>query len=672
MNTLEKKAIDVIRFLSVDAVQKANSGHPGLPMGAAPMAYVLWKDFLKHNPRNAKWADRDRFVLSGGHGSMLLYSLLFLTGYPDMTMDQLKAFRQFGSLTPGHPESELTPGVEATTGPLGQGISSSVGMAIAERFLAATFNRDGFPLVDHYTYVIASDGDLMEGVASEACSLAGHLKLGKLIVLYDDNKISLAAPTSVSYTEDAGRRFEAYGWQVLEVKDGNHDVEGIREAIRAAREEKARPTLIKVSTTIGYGSPNKANTHDVHGMPLGPDEVKKTKENLGWPLEPDFHVPEDVLAHYRAAVGEGEKKEKAWNDLLRAYEMKFPDLAAQWRRFWAKELPRDWEKALPAIKPDAPAEPTRKTSGTVINALAPIVLNLIGGSADLEPSTNTYMKGVPDQQASTPGGRNIRFGVREHAMGAVVNGMAYHGGLIPFGGTFLTFSDYMRGAVRVSALAGLHTIWVWTHDSVWLGEDGPTHQSVEHIAALRAIPRLTVIRPADPGETIEAWKAALTHKEGPVALILSRQNLPVIDRTKNAPASELVKGAYVLNDPKDGEADLIIIATGSEVSLALSAQDVLAKKGVKTRLVSMPSWEFFERQPEAYRNSVLPPEKKARLVVEAGVSIGWHRYAGEKGRIFAHDRFGASAPEKVLKEKFGFTPDRVAEEGLKAVQAAKR
>ena len=671
MNTIVKKAIDAIRFLSVDAVQKANSGHPGLPMGAAPMAYVLWKSFLKHNPKNAKWADRDRFVLSGGHGSAMLYSLLYLTGYPDMTMDQLKAFRQFGSLTPGHPESELTPGVEATTGPLGQGISSSVGMAIAERFLAATFNKEGFPVVDHYTYVIATDGDLMEGIASEACSLAGHLKLGKLIVLYDDNKISLAAPTSVSYTEDAGRRFEAYGWQVLEVKDGNLDVEGIGKALAAARAEKERPTLIKIRTTIGYGSPNKANTHDAHGMPLGPDEVKKTKENLGWPVGPDFYVPEDVLAHYREAVAEGEKREKEWNDLFRSYEKKYPDLAAQWRRFWAKELPKDWEKALPVFKPDSPAEPTRKTSGTVINALAPIALNLVGGSADLEPSTNTYMKGVPDQQAATPGGRNVRFGVREHAMGAVVNGMAYHGGLIPFGATFLTFSDYMRGAVRVSALAGLHSIWVWTHDSVWLGEDGPTHQSVEHIAALRAIPRLTVIRPADPGETVEAWKIALTHKEGPVALILSRQNLPVVDRTKNASAAGLAKGAYVLNDPKDGEADLIIIATGSEVSLASAAQDILAKKGVKTRLVSMPSWELFERQPEAYRNSVLPPAKKARLVVEAGVSMGWHKYAGEKGRIFAHDRFGASAPEKVLKEKFGFTPERVAEEALKTLQAAK-
>jgi transketolase len=671
MNSLEKKAIDAIRFLSIDAVQKANSGHPGLPMGAAPMAYVLWKNFLKHNPKHAGWADRDRFVLSGGHGSMLLYSLLFLTGYPDMTIEQIKAFRQFGSLTPGHPESELTPGVEATTGPLGQGISSSVGMAIAERFLAATFNRDGFPLVDHYTYVIASDGDLMEGIASEACSLAGHLKLGKLIVLYDDNKISLAAPTSVSYTEDAGKRFEAYGWQVLEVNDGNHDVEGIGKAIRSAREEKELPTLIKVHTTIGYGSPNKSNTHDVHGSPLGPDEVKKTKENLGWPLEPDFHVPEDVLEHYRAAVEEGEKKEKEWNVLYKDYEKKYPDLAAQWRLFWAKGLPKDWAKALPVFKPDAPAEPTRKTSGTVINALAPVVLNLIGGSADLEPSTNTYMKGVPDQQAKTPGGRNVRFGVREHAMGAIVNGMAYHGGLIPFGGTFLTFSDYMRGAVRVSALAGLKVIWIWTHDSVWLGEDGPTHQSVEHIAALRAIPRLTVIRPADPGETVEAWKVALTHTEGPVALILSRQNLPVIDRTKNTPASELAKGAYVLNDPKDGEADLIIIATGSEVSLALAAQEILAKKGIKTRLVSMPSWELFDKQPDAYKAKVLPPNKKARLVVEAGVSMGWHRHAGDRGRILAHDRFGASAPEKVLREKFGFTPDRVAEEAMKAIQAAK-
>jgi transketolase len=671
MTDLEKRAINTIRFLSIDAIQKANSGHPGLPMGAAPMAYILWKEFLKHNPKNPGWVDRDRFVLSGGHGSMLLYSLLHLTGYAGMSMEQLKGFRQFGSLTPGHPESELTPGVEATTGPLGQGISNSVGMAIAERFLAATFNREGFPVVDHRTYALATDGDMMEGVASEASSLAGHLKLGKLVVLYDDNKISLAAPTSVSFTEDVGKRFEGYGWRVLDVADGNTDVESIRQAIQSAKQEKERPTLIKIHTLIGYGSPNKANTHDAHGMPLGPDEVQKTKENLGWPLEPDFFVPDDVLKQFRTALEEGEKREREWNAMFKEYEKKHPDLAAQWKMIWANKLPEGWEKALPAFKTDAPSEPTRKTSGTVINALAPVVLNLIGGSADLEPSTNTYMKGVADQQSKTPGGRNIRFGVREHAMGSIVNGMAYHGGLIPFGATFLTFSDYMRGAVRVSALAGLHSIWIWTHDSVWLGEDGPTHQAVEHLAALRAIPRLTVIRPADPAETVEAWKVALTHIGGPVALILSRQNLPVIDRTKHAKAEELAKGAYVLNDPKDGRPDLIIIATGSEVSLALAAQDLLAKKGVKTRLVSMPSWELFEKQPAPYRRKVLPPEVKARLVVEAGVSLGWHKYAGCRGRILAQDAFGASAPEKVLREKFGFTAEKVAEEALKAIEDAK-
>jgi len=667
MTDLERRAINAIRFLAVDAIQKANSGHPGLPMGAAPMAYVLWRDHLKHNPLQPKWADRDRFVLSGGHGSMLLYSLLYLTGYKDMTMEQIQSFRQWGSLTPGHPESHITPGVEATTGPLGQGISNGVGMAIAERFLAAEFNREGFPLVDHSTYVLTTDGDLMEGVASEAASLAGHLGLGKLIALYDDNKISLAAPTEVSFTEEVGRRFEAYGWQVLTVEDGNEDLDAVRNALGKAHEDTVRPTLIKVRTTIGYGSPNKANTHAAHGSPLGPDEVKASKENLGWPVEPAFYVPDDVLEHFREAVQEGKKKQDTWNKLAADYRKKYPDLAEKWDVVWAGKLPDGWEKALPVFSPADGAVPTRKASGSVLNALAPVISNLIGGSADLAPSTNTYMKGVDEQQAGSPGGRNIRFGVREHAMGAIVNGMAYHGGVIPFGGTFLTFSDYMRGAVRVSALAHLNSIWVYTHDSVWLGEDGPTHQAVEHISALRAIPDLTVLRPADANETAAAWKIALENQNGPTALVLSRQGLPVLDPNKTP---DVARGAYVLSDADGGEPDVLLLATGSEVSLALEAQKILAGKNVKARVVSMPSWELFERQSEEYRESVIPKKVRARVAVEAGVSHGWHTYTGDAGRLVCRDDFGVSAPFKVLVEKFGFTPERVADEAMKSIKAA--
>ena len=670
MTDIETRAINTIRFLSVDAIQKANSGHPGLPMGAAPMAYVLWSEFLKHNPRNPRWPDRDRFVLSGGHGSMLLYSLLHLTGYDHMTMEQLQLFRQYGSITPGHPESHLTPGVESTTGPLGQGISNSVGMAIAERFLANFFNREGYDIIDHRTWVLASDGDMMEGVTSEAASLAGHLKLGKLNVLYDDNKISLAASTEVSFTEDVKKRFESYGWQVLEVKDGDNDIDGIRKALKAAEEQTARPTLIDIHTTIGFGSPNKSGTSGIHGAPLGPDEVKVTKNNLGWPLEPEFYIPDDVASHYKNALERGGRIEREWKSLFERYREKYPDMARQWDFMWAGSLPGGWENSLPSFSPSDGAIATRKVSGAVINAAAKAIPNLIGGSADLAPSTNTYMKEIAEQQSSNPGGRNIRFGVREHAMGAAVNGMAYHGGVIPFGGTFLTFSDYMRGSVRISALASLHTIWVYTHDSVWLGEDGPTHQSVEHIAALRAIPNLIVIRPADANETVEAWKFALSHKEGPVALIFSRQDLPVIDRSTYAHANNLTKGAYVLSDPPAGGPDILLIATGSEVSLALEAKELIEKKGIKPRVVSMPSWELFEMQPQSYRDEVIPPALKARVVIEAGVRQGWHQYAGEKGRFITQDRFGASAPMKVLKEQFGFTPERVVEEAERAVKGA--
>ena len=671
MTDLEKRSINTIRFLAVDAIQRAKSGHPGLPMGAAPMAYVLWNDFLRHNPKNPNWVNRDRFVLSAGHGSMMLYALLYLTGYEVVTMDQLKSFRQYGSLTPGHPEYGLTPGIEATTGPLGQGVSNAVGMAIAERFLAATYNMEDYNLMDHFTYVIASDGDLMEGVVAEAASLAGHLKLGKLIVLYDDNKISLAASTKASFTEDVAKRFDAYGWQVLRVEDGNEDLESIRNAIKEGKTEQNKPTLIMVRTTIGYGSPNKAGTSGIHGAPLGPEEIEATKKNLGWPIEPDFYVPDDVLAHYRKAIERGEKLDKEWKDIFNNYKAKYPDKAAEWDRVWAGELPENWEKSVPVFSPDEGPLPTRKASGAVINGVAPVITNLIGGSADLAPSTNTYMKGIEEQQANTPQGRNIRFGVREHAMGAIVNGMAYHGGLIPFGSTFLVFSDYMRGAVRVSALSKLHTIWVYTHDSVWLGEDGPTHQSVEHLAALRAIPGLTVIRPADANETSEAWKIALKCK-GPVALALSRQGLPILDRSKYPGAENLKKGAYILKDAEGSKPDVILIATGSEVSLALDASEKLEEKGIKVRVVSMPSWELFEEQSESYKNEVLPPEVKARVTIEAGVSLGWHKYAGEKGVIISHDRFGASAPYKVLVEKFGFTVERVVDDALKAIEKAKK
>jgi len=670
MTDLERRSINTLRFLTVDAIQKANSGHPGLPMGAAPMAYILWKEFLKHNPKNPLWPDRDRFILSGGHGSMLLYSLLYLTGYQAMTIDQIKSFRQWGSITPGHPERHLTPGVEATTGPLGQGISNSVGMAIAERYLGAMFNRTGHKIMDHYTYVIASDGDIMEGVASEACSLAGHLKLGKLIVLYDDNKISLAAPTSVSFTEDVGRRFEAYGWQVLSVQNGNEDLEAIRDALKEARSDINRPTLIMVRTTIGYGSPRKANTPGIHGAPLGLEEVKKTKENLGWPIEPEFYVPDDVLKHFREAIENGKKWETEWNTILKNYKKSYPDLAGKWEEIWSGKLPQGWEKAIPVFTPEDGSVATRKASGKVLNSVAQVITNLIGGSADLEPSTNAYLKDVPDHQGDNPDGRNIRFGVREHGMGAIVNGMAYHGGIIPYGSTFLTFSDYMRPSVRISAMEKLHVIWVWTHDSVWLGEDGPTHQSVEHLAALRAIPGLTVIRPCDANETKEAWRYALTAR-GPVALVLSRQGLPTLDRKKYQGAEGLFKGAYVLSDV-DGKPDCILLATGSEVSLALEAQKLLEEKKVKARVVSMPSWELFDAQPDDYKDNVLPPEVKARVTVEAGVGFGWEKYAGDGGFVFSLNRFGVSAPCKVLQEKFGFTPQKVADVTLMCIEKVKK
>lgn len=659
---IDQLCINTIRLLAVDAVQQANSGHPGMPMGAAPMAYVLFTRFLKHNPHNPHWPDRDRFVLSAGHGSMLLYSLLFLTGY-DLTLEDLKAFRQWGSKTPGHPEYGHTPGVETTTGPLGQGFANGVGLAMAERFLAARFNRPGFPLVDHYTYAIVSDGDLMEGISHEAASLAGHLKLGKLIYLYDDNRISIEGSTDITFTEDRLARFKAYGWQVLQVEDGNN-LKAIARALNKARKDLNRPSLIAIRTCIGCGSPNKENSASAHGEPLGAEEVRLTKENLGWPLEPTFYVPEEALKVFRRALSRGARQERQWNDLFSRYSQVYPDLAEEWKRVMARGLPAGWEEALPRFPADPKGQATRAASGTVLNALAPQIPHLIGGSADLAPSNKTEIKGSSDFQAGNYGGRNIRFGVREHAMGAVLNGLALHGGILPYGGTFLIFSEYMRPPIRLAAMMGLQVIYIFTHDSIGLGEDGPTHQPVEQLASLRAIPNLTVIRPADANETARAWRTALFNKTGPTALILSRQNLPILDRTRLAPAENLDFGAYILKEPKEGPLDLILIASGSEVAAVLTVAERLEEKGVKARVVNMASWELFRRQPEAYRRQVLPPSVKKRVAVEAGSTQGWCTYTGDEGLVIGLNRFGASAPDKVLFEKFGFTPEAILERVL--------
>ena len=658
---LDHLCINTIRTLAMDGVQKANSGHPGMPMGTADMAYVLWTQFLKHNPANPAWPDRDRFILSAGHGSMLLYSLLHLTGY-DLPLDELKNFRQWGSRTPGHPEYGLTPGVEMTTGPLGQGFATGVGMAIAERFLAAHFNRPGHTIVDHFTYAIASDGDLMEGISHEAASLAGHLRLGKLIYLYDDNRITIEGSTDLAFTEDVAARFRAYGWHVQQV-DG-YDLAAIASAIRAAQAETTRPSLIIARTHIGFGSPHKQDTAGVHGSPLGEEELRLTKQNLGWPVEPPFHIPDQALAHFRQAVERGRDWETDWQTRFAAYAAAYPDLAAEWEMAMGGELPSGWDADLPIFKPEDGPIATRVASGKVLNALAPRLPTLIGGSADLASSNKTYLNGQGDFEADTPGGRNLHFGVREHAMGAILNGLALHGGVIPYGGTFLVFSDYMRPAIRLAAMMELPVIYVFTHDSIGIGEDGPTHQPIEQLAALRAIPGLTVIRPADANETIEAWRVALTHRDGPVALALTRQKLPTLDRAQLAPADGLARGAYILAEAENGRPEVIIIATGSEVHVALAARELLAQRDVAARVVNMPSWELFERQPRDYRHAVLPPAITARLAVEAGVAQGWHRYVGPAGDVVSIERFGASAPYKVLWEKFGFTAENVTARAL--------
>lgn len=674
--TLDEICINTIRTLSIDAVERANSGHPGLPMGAAPMAYVLWTRHMRYDPANPEWSNRDRFVLSAGHGSALLYSLLYLTGY-GLTIDDLQHFRQWGSKTPGHPEFGVTPGVEVTTGPLGQGFGNAVGLAMAERWLAATFNRPNQKIVDHHTYVIASDGDLMEGVLAEAASLAGDLHLGRLIVLYDANQITLSATTNVTFSEDVGARFAAYGWQVQEI-DGM-DVSAVDAALTAARADEAHPSLIVARTHIGFGSPNKVDTFQAHGEPLGKNETRLTKRAYGWPEDAEFLVPDEAKQEFAKVRARGEELQAEWQRLMDAYRAEHGDLARDFDRVMAGELPAQWDANLPVITPKDGEMATRDAGAKAIAVIAESVPNLVGGSADLDPSTRTMMKEKGDFQSArvpeggqTPptqgaaggewgyAGRNIHFGIREHAMTAILTGMAHHGGVIPFGATFLTFSDYMRPSIRLAALSDAHVIYVWTHDSIALGEDGPTHQPVEQLASLRAMPNMTVIRPADATETIEAWRIAMQHTSGPVGLVLTRQKLPVLDRTQLAPASETARGAYVLADAKPGtRPELILIATGSEVSLALAAHAQLSGEGVRSRVVSMPSWELFEAQPSMYRESVLPAAVGARVSVEAASPFGWERYVGLEGAIIGVNHFGASAPGPEVMKHFGFTVEHV-------------
>jgi len=660
---LDRLAIDTIRTLSIDGVQQANSGHPGAPMGAAPMAYTVWTRFLRHAPTHPDWPDRDRFVLSAGHASMLLYSLLHLTGY-DVSLDDLKSFRQWGSRTPGHPESGLTPGVEATTGPLGQGFANAVGMAIAERRLAAEFNGDGHSIVDHRTFVIASDGDLQEGIASEAASLAGHLRLGKLIVLYDDNGIQLDGPTAMAWSEDVPARFDAYGWHTQRVEDGD-DVAAIEGAIEAALADE-RPSLIAVRTHIGFGSPNKQDSQKAHGAPLGPDEVRLTKEAYGWDPDKSFFIPDDALAVFRAAVSAGEDLVAKWRTRVHAYAEANPEQAAGLRRRVSGTLADGWDRGLPSYETGTEVA-TRNASQDAIQALAATVPELFGGAADLSESNLTDVKGEPDFSAEEAG-RNLRFGVREHAMGGIANGIAYHGGFIPYDATFLTFSDYMRGSVRLSALAGLHVIHLWTHDSVGLGEDGPTHQPVEHYAALRAIPNLWFVRPGDANETAAAWALAVERSDGPVALALTRQKLPTLAGTDTLARDGVRRGGYVLREASGDAAELILIATGSELQLAVVAADALERDGIPTRVVSLPCWETFDLQDQVYRDEVLPPAVRKRVSVEIGVSLGWERWVGDEGAIIGLDHFGASAPAGTIFEKFGFTADRVADVGRRVVR----
>lgn len=651
---LDELCINTIRMLSVDAVEKAQSGHPGMPMGAAAVAYVLWTRFLRHNPSDPQWPDRDRFILSAGHGSMLLYALLYLTGY-NVSLEEIKNFRQWEGLTPGHPEYGRTSGVETTTGPLGQGFATGVGMAIAAEYLAHYFNRPGFNLFTYRIYAVVSDGDLMEGLSYEAASLAGHLNLGRIIYLYLDNKISIEGSTELTFTEDVRLRFEAQNWHVQEV-DG-YQLEDIARALEEAKEEKDKPSLIIARTHIAYGSPNKQDTADAHGAPLGKEEVRLVKECFGWPEDKEFYVPEAVLREFRASRERGGRLEADWNSVFQRYLREYPEMADSWERMMTCSFSDVWEDAVPEFLPEDGPVATRQASGTVLSSIAPRIFTLIGGSADLGPSVKTYIPSSGEFHEDR-GGRNIRFGVREHVMGAICNGLAL-GKLIPYGGTFLVFSDYMRPAIRLAAMMGLHVIYIFSHDSIGVGEDGPTHQPIEQLAALRAIPNLTVIRPADANETVHAWKMALENTAGPIALILSRQGLPVIDRRRYADASGLTRGGYILADAGQGDPEIILIGTGSELHLAIGAHEQLDMEGIKSRVVSLPSWEIFNRQGKEYRDHVLPPHIKARLAIEAGSPLGWRSFVGLEGEILSMESFGRSAPAKVLFEKFGFTVENL-------------
>ncbi len=658
LSEIDELCVNTIRTLSMDAIQKANSGHPGAPMGLAPAAYTLWKCFLKHNSKNPEWIDRDRFVLSGGHASMLLYSLLYLSGY-DLSLDDIKNFRQWGSKTPGHPEFGHTPGVETTTGPLGQGIANAVGMALAERHVAAIFNRSDYEIIDHYTYIMCGDGDLMEGIAAEAASFAGHMGLGKLICIYDDNKISIEGNTDITFTEDVALRFKAYNWHVTKVEDGNN-LSDIHKAIKEARAETTKPSLIVLRTNIAFGSPNKQDSAEAHGAPLGEEEIRLTKKNLGWNENVSFYVPEQVLKMFGECIGKGKKAESIWKEKFEKYCSKYPDLSKKLNDSLNNSLNEGWDANLPDFSKNEGPVATRVASGKILNAIAENIPYLIGGSADLAPSNKTIIESSHDFQKNMFDGRNIRFGVREHAMGGIMSGMVLHKGLRPYGGTFLVFADYMRPAIRLAGLMKLPVIYIFTHDSIAVGEDGPTHQPVEHIASLRAIPGLTVIRPADATETIEAWRLAVQTTDGPVALILSRQKLPVIDRTIYSSADKLVNGAYILSD-SDGKPDIILIATGSEVHIALEAGKILEEKGVSVRVVSMPSWELFEKTSQEYKDKVLLPDVTIRIAVEAGISMGWERYAGSNGVVIGINEFGASAPGNIVMEKFGFTSGNIVQ-----------
>jgi len=657
-NNLDQLSINTIRFLAVDGIQKANSGHPGMPLGCAPIGYTLYAKFMKHNPANPNWANRDRFVLSAGHGSMLLYSLLHLSGY-NLPMAQLQQFRQWESITPGHPEYRLTPGVETTTGPLGQGLANAIGLAIAEAHVAAVFNKDDMKIIDHHIYGICSDGDLMEGVSHEAASLAGHLGLGKLIFFYDNNSITIDGKTSLAFSEDIGKRFESYNWHVQYIDDVN-DLETVENSVKIAQSVTNKPSIIVTKTHIGFGSPNKQDTSEAHGSPLGPDEVKLTKRNLGWPEDKQFYIPSEVADHFKEVQVKGKKEEEDWNKLFASYKTKYPEDAALFEKFMTGDFGDEWIAQLPKFEDDGKKIATRSAGSKVINAIAKYLPNLIGGSADLNPSTNTYIKESGAISKGNFTGRNIHFGIREHGMASILNGMALYGSIIPYGATFLVFSDYLRPALRLASLSHIKPIIVFTHDSIGLGEDGPTHQPVEHLASLRAIPSLVVIRPADANETSYAWQAAIQHKGSPVTIILTRQGLPVIDQNKYPSASNLLKGAYILKEASGGKPELILMASGSEVGVTLKAAEKLEAEGTKTRVVSFPSWELFEMQPESYKESVLPSSVKSRVSVEAGVKQGWEKYIGDKGSAVSIETFGHSAPVEILMEKYGFSVENIS------------